>query len=95
MRRHQRSTRWKARTLRKLTGTTMRWLQSSASRRRRSVAKSHDGNEVHGLLTMPVGYTAGSKVPMLLRIHGGPTAQDAHGFSAATGNCLPRMAMRY
>ena len=44
-------------------------------------AKSPDGNEVHGLLTMPVGYTSGSKVPMLLRIHGGPTAQDAHSFS--------------
>ncbi len=44
-------------------------------------AKASDGNEVHGLLTMPVGYTPGTKVPMLLRIHGGPTAQDAHGFN--------------
>ena len=44
-------------------------------------ARSKDGIEVHGLLTMPVGYVIGSKAPMLLRIHGGPTAQDAHSFS--------------
>ncbi len=44
-------------------------------------AKASDGNEVHGLLTMPVGYVAGTKAPMLLRIHGGPTAQDAHAFN--------------
>jgi dipeptidyl aminopeptidase/acylaminoacyl peptidase len=45
-------------------------------------AKTSDGNDVHGLLTMPVGYTPGTKVPMLLWIHGGPTAQDAHAFAA-------------
>jgi dipeptidyl aminopeptidase/acylaminoacyl peptidase len=44
-------------------------------------AKASDGNEVHGLLTLPIGFTPGSKVPMLLRIHGGPTGQDAHGFN--------------
>ncbi len=44
-------------------------------------AKTKDGNEVHGLLTMPVGYKPGTKAPMLLRIHGGPTSQDAHEFS--------------
>lgn len=44
-------------------------------------AKGPDGNEVHSLLTMPVGYTPGTKAPMLLRIHGGPTSQDSHGFN--------------
>jgi dipeptidyl aminopeptidase/acylaminoacyl peptidase len=43
-------------------------------------AKTKDGSEVHGLLTMPVGYVAGTKAPMILFIHGGPTAQDQHGF---------------
>ncbi len=43
-------------------------------------AKTSDGNQVHSLLTMPIGYTPGTKVPMLLWIHGGPTAQDEHGF---------------
>lgn len=43
---------------------------------------SKDGTEVFGLLTYPVGYTKGAKVPLLLRIHGGPNAQDQHSFSA-------------
>src|SRR5213076_1726543 len=44
--------------------------------------KSRDGTEVHGLLTKPVGYVAGAKAPLLLRIHGGPNGQDGHSFSA-------------
>src|SRR5580765_467364 len=44
--------------------------------------KSKDGTEVHGLLTYPVGYVKGTKVPLLLRIHGGPNGQDQHSFSA-------------
>ncbi|PYT16104.1 MAG: peptidase S9 family protein [Acidobacteria bacterium] len=43
--------------------------------------KSKDGTEVHGLLTYPAGYVQGTKVPLLLRIHGGPNGQDAHSFS--------------
>ena len=42
---------------------------------------SADGTEVHGLLTKPVGYEAGKRYPMLLRIHGGPNGQDAHAFN--------------
>jgi len=44
-------------------------------------AKSKDGTEVHGLLTKPAGYVAGTKIPMLLRIHGGPNSQDQHSFA--------------
>jgi dipeptidyl aminopeptidase/acylaminoacyl peptidase len=44
-------------------------------------ATSKDGTEVHGLLTTPVNYVAGTKVPMLLRIHGGPNGQDQHSFA--------------
>jgi dipeptidyl aminopeptidase/acylaminoacyl peptidase len=43
--------------------------------------KSKDGAEVHGLLTYPVGYVKGTKVPLLLRIHGGPNGQDQHSFA--------------
>jgi dipeptidyl aminopeptidase/acylaminoacyl peptidase len=43
--------------------------------------KSKDGTDVHGLLTYPVGYVKGTRVPLLLRIHGGPNGQDAHQFS--------------
>jgi dipeptidyl aminopeptidase/acylaminoacyl peptidase len=63
-------------------------------------AKSKDGTEVHGLLTYPVGYVAGTKVPMLLRIHGGPKGQDAHSLSmesqffAANGYAVLRVNYR-
>jgi dipeptidyl aminopeptidase/acylaminoacyl peptidase len=43
--------------------------------------KSKDGTEVNGLLTKPVDYVAGTRVPLLLRIHGGPNGQDQHSFS--------------
>jgi dipeptidyl aminopeptidase/acylaminoacyl peptidase len=43
--------------------------------------RSADGTEVHALLTYPLGYTPGKKVPLLLRIHGGPNGQDSHSFS--------------
>jgi dipeptidyl aminopeptidase/acylaminoacyl peptidase len=44
--------------------------------------KGKDGTDVHGLLTKPVGYVSGTKVPLLLRIHGGPNSQDAHAFNS-------------
>ena len=43
--------------------------------------KAADGTDVHGLLTLPAGYVKGTKLPFLLRIHGGPNGQDAHGFN--------------
>ncbi len=46
-------------------------------------AKTKDGSEVHSLLTPPIGYKPGTKAPMLLYIHGGPTAQDEHGFDVS------------
>src|SRR5829696_9223746 len=44
--------------------------------------QSKDGTTVNALLTYPVGYVKGTKVPLLLRIHGGPNGQDQHSFSA-------------
>jgi len=44
--------------------------------------KSKDGTDVHALLTKPVGDVAGTRVPLLLRIHGGPNGQDGHSFSS-------------
>ncbi|HET6206847.1 MAG TPA: S9 family peptidase [Terracidiphilus sp.] len=42
--------------------------------------KGKDGSDAHGLLTKPADFKAGSPVPMILFIHGGPNGQDAHGF---------------
>jgi dipeptidyl aminopeptidase/acylaminoacyl peptidase len=42
---------------------------------------SKDGTPVNALLTYPVGYVKGTRVPLLLRIHGGPNAQDQHSLN--------------
>ena len=42
-----------------------------------------DGTPVEGLLTYPVGYEAGSQVPLILNVHGGPAGVFAQSF---TGN---------
>ena len=42
--------------------------------------KSKDGTEVHGLLVKPADFDPRHKYPALIRIHGGPTAQDVHSF---------------
>jgi tetratricopeptide (TPR) repeat protein/pimeloyl-ACP methyl ester carboxylesterase len=43
-------------------------------------AKSADGTIVDGFVTLPPGYTAGTKLPAVLRIHGGPASQYSTGF---------------
>jgi dipeptidyl aminopeptidase/acylaminoacyl peptidase len=43
--------------------------------------QSKDGTQVNALLTYPVGYVKGTRVPLLLRIHGGPNSQDQHSFN--------------
>ncbi|MBK9153774.1 MAG: S9 family peptidase [Chloracidobacterium sp.] len=42
---------------------------------------SKDGTPVSAMLTYPVGYVRGTKVPFLLRIHGGPNGQDQNSFN--------------
>jgi dipeptidyl aminopeptidase/acylaminoacyl peptidase len=55
-------------------------------------AKSPDGTEVHSLLTLPVGYAAGKKYPLILSIHGGPDGQDCTCLHpAAPTLCRPRL----
>jgi dipeptidyl aminopeptidase/acylaminoacyl peptidase len=43
--------------------------------------KSKDGMDIEGVLTKPVGYAAGTKVPFLLNPHGGPTGASLNNFS--------------
>lgn len=47
--------------------------------------KSKDGREVEGLLTYPVGYQSGKKVPLILNIHGGPSGAFLETFTGAAG----------
>jgi dipeptidyl aminopeptidase/acylaminoacyl peptidase len=47
--------------------------------------KSKDGLEIEGLLTYPVAYQAGRRVPLILNIHGGPSGVFAESFIGAAG----------
>jgi dipeptidyl aminopeptidase/acylaminoacyl peptidase len=47
--------------------------------------KSPDGKEIEGLLTYPVNYQAGQKVPLILNIHGGPAGVFQQTFIAGRG----------
>ena len=47
--------------------------------------KSKDGREIEGLLTYPVGYRAGQKVPLILNIHGGPAGVFQQTFIGGRG----------
>ncbi len=47
--------------------------------------KSKDGREIEGLLTYPVGYQSGSKVPLILNIHGGPAGVFNRSFTGNRG----------
>lgn len=46
----------------------------------RFTAKAPDGTPVDGFITLPPDYREGTKLPAILRIHGGPAAQYANGF---------------
>jgi dipeptidyl aminopeptidase/acylaminoacyl peptidase len=46
------------------------------------VSKSADGTEVHGVVVRPAGTAAGTRLPLILWIHGGPNGQDDYSFSA-------------
>ena len=68
--------------LRPLTSHNEAWLATVQIQPAENIEfKSSDGAEVHGLLTRPVGYQPGRRYPTLLRLHGGPTSQDAHTFN--------------
>ncbi len=47
--------------------------------------KSKDGRMVGGVLIKPVGYTAGTRYPLIVEIHGGPASADVLGFNGGYG----------
>ncbi len=67
--------------LRPLSEQNQEWLKQIALGESREVRyRTPDGADVHGLLTLPPTYKGGEKLPLLLRIHGGPNGQDGHSF---------------
>jgi dipeptidyl aminopeptidase/acylaminoacyl peptidase len=51
--------------------------------------KSFDGKEIEGLLTYPINYQPGQKVPLILNIHGGPAGVFTQNFVAANQGGYP------
>ena len=47
--------------------------------------KSKDGKQIEGLLTYPVGYQTGQRVPLILNIHGGPAGVFQQAFIGGRG----------
>jgi len=47
--------------------------------------KSKDGKPIEGLLTYPVGYQTGTRVPLILNIHGGPAGVFQQTFIGGRG----------
>jgi len=47
--------------------------------------KSKDGKQIEGLLTYPVGYQAGQRVPLILNVHGGPAGVFVQSFLGGRG----------
>lgn len=43
---------------------------------------SEDGEPIEGVLTLPVGYEEGDRVPFLVDVHGGPSGVDGMTFKA-------------
>ncbi len=69
-------------TLRQLSHHNDAWLAEVKLATIEDISfKTKDGNDAHGLLIKPADYAAGTKYPLLLRIHGGPSGQDQHSFS--------------
>ena len=54
--------------------------------RKMTVASTFDGRQIEGWLTLPPGYVPGTRVPVVLEIHGGPFA--AYGPHFSTDNQL-------
>jgi dipeptidyl aminopeptidase/acylaminoacyl peptidase len=55
--------------------------------------KGADGLEIEGLLTYPLNYTAGKKVPLILNIHGGPAGNFGQTCIASNQGTYPLAAL--
>lgn len=69
---------------RRVTNTNP-WLANVALGRSEVITwKSKDGQVVEGVLLTPINYQPGTKVPLLVSAHGGPTGAHTNGFKGGT-----------
>ncbi|HEY0139470.1 MAG TPA: S9 family peptidase [Thermoanaerobaculia bacterium] len=52
-----------------------------------------DGLEIEGLLTLPVGYQAGTRVPLLTFVHGGPASRFTRAYLGYLGHVYAPQAL--
>ena len=52
--------------------------------------RGHDGETLHGLLYLPRGASAAARAPVVLNVHGGPTAQARPSFGSVTQYLVAR-----
>lgn len=45
--------------------------------------QSTDGTEIEGILVLPNGYQSGTRLPLLLHVHGGPAGSFTNGFRSS------------
>jgi dipeptidyl aminopeptidase/acylaminoacyl peptidase len=67
-----------------LTDTNPQVRDLLAFPKERLTWKGAGGWEIEGLLVTPPGYKAGTRVPLLLNVHGGPAGTHSNTFSAAS-----------
>ena len=68
--------------LRPLSRQNDQWLRSIQLASVEEISfPSRDGTSINGFLVRPVGYRTGSRVPSVLRIHGGPVYQFSNEFN--------------
>ena len=60
--------------------TTRSSATSACRARRRSTWKGADGATIEGLLFYPIGYQPGTRYPLVVQLHGGPTESDKFGY---------------
>ena len=71
-------------TPKRITNTNP-WLDGLALGRSEVITwKSKDGATVEGVLLTPINYQPGTKVPLVVSAHGGPTAAHVNGFKGGT-----------
>ena len=67
----------------RVTGVFDTFTQKYAVPRQDKVTwKSNDGTTIEGLLIYPVNYTAGTRYPLVVQMHGGPSESDKFGAGA-------------
>lgn len=56
------------------------WLAGRTLATTRDFTAVSDGQEIHGILTLPPDYQPGRRYPVIVRLHGGPVYQYSHEF---------------